>query len=366
VSGPAPQVLLASLMADDRPMCGVEHEYEVRAGGHAVDFRQLVDGLGLGRRLDPGDPHAHRGAWGGAITADKHEAEVVTPPVPLSPAAADAVHHWTVRGRRFLEDRLPPGHTLRGYSTHISVTVGDTTVQRTAGLFVRHLAPALMLLLDRRCSPGLLVRPRPGRLELCGEYAAGRTLRHAVAVAVAGVGLCEEAARSRRARRLLPVPLQVRTEPARERFGTYVDRTAFGPDLYADGRHARLRSRTGALSAGEHLAAVVDVLHARLTDLVAPDDLAALHDVVQGRSPLPVETDGEPVDDEPRCVVRPLVLDDRRRGPVTVRLEHATWWLYVFRVDCAGHTRWLSVPRPWLASFLTQLDAGVLDGALAD
>jgi hypothetical protein len=67
--------LWALLEPDERPVCGVEHEYEVRdAAGAVLDFRPVVDGLGLGRRLDPGDPHAHRGPWGGVVTADGREA----------------------------------------------------------------------------------------------------------------------------------------------------------------------------------------------------------------------------------------------------------------------------------------------------
>jgi hypothetical protein len=357
----------ALLQPDDRPVCGVEHEYEVHdAGGLPVDFRALCGDLALGRRLDPGDPRAARGPWGGVVTADGREAEVVTPPVPVGPRAADELHAWTTSGRRFLAGALPAGHTLTGYSTHVSVAVPDALVRRVAELVVAHLSPALMLLLDRPTSPGLLVRPRPGRLEICGEYADGRALRHAAAVVLAAADLCTAAARSRRLRAGLPATLAVRTEPARQRFGCYLDRTAFGPDLYATGRATVLRTRRGTVTAGDRLAAVVELLGDRLASLLAADDLAGLHAVAAAEEPLPLEQDRPPVDDGPRVPLAPLDLRDRVAGAVRVGVVSATWWTYVLRLDGPAASRWLTVPRPWLGSLLDGLDTGRLDGAVAD
>lgn len=362
--------LWSRLARDDRPVCGVEHEFTVSAAGAAVDFRTVVDGLGLGRRLDPGDPHAHRGAWGGVVTADGAEAEVVTPPVPVGPGAADLVHAYASAGRRFLAGRLPVGHVLTGYSTHLSTAVPDAVVRRTAALVVRHFSPALMLLLDRRSSPGLLVRPRPGRLEVCGEHVTGPALRQALAVVVAAAETCAAAAGSRRARGLLPPRLSLRTERAAVRYGTYVDRRAFGPDLYAEGRSAVLRARGGRITAGEHLALVVGLLGDRLRELLADDDLAGLHAVVAGDRPLPLEgdepPDDEPVDDDPRCATDPLDLRPRRVGDVDVEVVSATWWTTVLRLTGGARTRWLTVPAPWLRSMLDSLDRGELDDAVAE
>jgi hypothetical protein len=371
VTGTLPRVgsddVLAELWTllepDERPVCGVEHEHEVRdAAATVVDFRKLADTLDLGRRLDPGDPHAHRGPWGGVVTADGREAEVVSPPVPVGPDAADLVHAYATAGRQHLADRLPAGATLTGYSTHISTAVPDAVVRPVAALVVRHLSPALMLLLDRRTSPGLLVRPRPGRLEVCGEFAQGRSLRLAVAVVVAAGQLCEEAARSRRHE--LPPRLRLRTERAKERFGTYVDRTAFGPDLYTAGRSAVLRRRGGTVTAGEHLAEVVALLDDRLRDLLSDEDRTALHAVVAGDLPLPCEQEDLAPDDVPRRAVQPLALEPRRAGDVDVEFVHATWWTYVVKLD-GPRTRWLTVPRAWVRSFLDRLDDGSLDDVLA-
>jgi hypothetical protein len=233
-------------------------------------------------------------------------------------------------------------------------------VRRTATLVVRHLSPALMLLLDRRSSPGLLVRPRPGRLEVCGEYVTGSALRQVLAVVVAAGELCAEAAGSRPARALLPPRLSLRTERAAVRYGSYVDRRAFGPDLYADGRSAVLRVRGGRITAGEHLALVVELLGGRLRELLAHDDLTALHAVVAGDLPLPLESDG-PVEDDARCPTDPLDLGPRRVGPVDVEVVSATWWTYVLRLSGGARTRWLTVPAPWVRSMLDSLDSGALD-----
>jgi hypothetical protein len=347
--------LWALLEADERPVCGVEHEYEVRDGAGAVlDFRTVVDDLGLGRRLDPGDPHAHRGPWGGVVTADGREAEVVSPPVPVGASTPDVVHAYAVAGRRHLEEHLPDGATLTGYSTHISTAVPDHAARRVATLVVRHLSPALMLLLDRASSPGLLVRPRPGRLEVCGEFAEGRALRLAVAVVVASGQLCASD------RPVLPPRLRLRTERSRQRFGTYVDRRAFGPDLYAEGRSAVLRRRGGTVTAAEHLAEVVALLADRL--LLADDDLAALHAVVAGGEPLPCESPGS--DDAPRAVPPALDLSPRQAGAVGVEFVTATWWTSVVKLS-GDRERWLTVPRVWLGSFLDRLDDGSLDDVLA-
>jgi hypothetical protein len=55
----------------------------------------------------------------------------------------------------------------------------DEFVVEVGQMVLRSFAPALMFLLDAATSPGLLVRPRHGRLEFGGEYAeGGQTLLH--------------------------------------------------------------------------------------------------------------------------------------------------------------------------------------------
>lgn len=85
---------------------GVEHEYLVLGPSGRVDVRTLVDGLDLGVRADPTDPHAQRCAWGGVVTADGREAEVATPPVDVAAGAAAEVVALAAMGRSVLATAL--------------------------------------------------------------------------------------------------------------------------------------------------------------------------------------------------------------------------------------------------------------------
>jgi hypothetical protein len=215
----------------------VEHEYQVRRDGVLLDAREMIDDLpGLGPHLDPGDLHARRNSWGGITTADGAEAEIATPPVPLQPGFVTGVLDLVQRGEALLAGALGPDAALDGYSTHISVAVPDDTVVDVALRLARHFAPALGLLLDHAGSPGLLIRPRYGRLEVCSDFLPADRLRVGL-VATVGFVLAAEAGRD------LPPRLRLRLEPARQRSGWYVDRAAYGVDLYTEGRDATLRRR---------------------------------------------------------------------------------------------------------------------------
>ncbi len=270
--------------------CGVEHEYTVLADGRTVDFRGLIHTLDIpGRRLDPADRNAYRCGWGGAITADGREAEIATPPMPLERGFAAAVVHSAARGRACLDGVLPVGTQLRGYSTHINVSVPDGRVVAAARTFASRFAVALMLLMDDRTSPGLLVRPRRGRLELGGEYIDGDGLRAAVVMAT-GAAL---ASASRLPHRPLPRALVTKVVPTVERFGLYVDRRAFGPDLYEFGRAAVLTTTAGVRrTAQQELEQCWDSARRAARKYVDATDLTLVDDYVAGRRPLPCETTG--------------------------------------------------------------------------
>jgi hypothetical protein len=266
---------------------GVEHEFTVLdAGSAVVDFRRLIHTLPVpGRRLDPVDGNAYRCRWGGVITADGREAEIATPPIELGPGFASAVVESAARGRAVLESILPVGLTVHGYSTHLNVSVADKRVVRAARRFSARFAPALMLVMDRCTSPGLLVRPRRGRLELGGEFLGGTGLRAAVVMATG----CALACAGRGPRRV-PPPLSVRLEPTIERFGLYVDRGAFGSDLYRSGRSTVLRTGSGRTrTAQQHLEECWTVARSAGSDVFDPTDLAIVDEMVTGRRPLPSE-----------------------------------------------------------------------------
>ncbi len=271
--------------------CGVEHEYTVLADGQTVDFRGLIHTLDIpGRLLDPADSNAYRCGWGGVITADGREAEIATPPMPLEPGFASAVVHSAVRGRACLNGVLPAGSRLRGYSTHINVSVPDGRVVAAARALTTRFAVALMLLMDEPTSPGLLVRPRRGRLELGGEFIDGDGLRAAVVMATGAALACT----SRPPRRPLPRALVTTVVPTVERFGLYVDRRAFGPDLYEFGRATVVVTTAGIRrTAQQQLEQCWDVARRAARKYVDAADLAVVDDLVAGRRPLPCETTGD-------------------------------------------------------------------------
>jgi hypothetical protein len=64
--------------------------------------------------------------------------------------------------------------------------------------------------------------------------------------------------------------------------------------------------------------------------------------------------------------VAPLALHSRAADDLTVEVVSATWWTYVFRLEHPDATRWLTVPRQWVQSFLTELHSGRLDDVLTD
>lgn len=344
---------------------GVEHEFQLFDRRGVVDARTLWPTLGLdGARLDPGDPNAVRCRWGGVVTTDGREAEIATPPCRLGDRGVEGAGAFADVGASALRAALSAGVSMRGYSTHLNVEVDDRRGPAVARSVAVRMAPALMLLLDRRDSPGLLVRPRHRRLEIAGEFQRGDPLVAALALAT-GVVLAAEAATRRGSRIALPPPLALRLVAAPQRYGWYVDRRAGGEDLYGRGRGARLRTTAGATVRGQ------DVLESTWTtarpfvdDLVAASSLALVDRALEGARPLPCELP-TPVDvGQPGLVRAPVprsVLDPRRRGSVTVTTVTATWHAVTMRAESAGAVRWIRVPGECMDEFLTALDDGGLD-----
>ena len=170
-------------------LIGVEHEFTLRAGDRVLDFRDLIHTLPVdGIRVDPTDPNAYRCDWGGTITADGREAEIATPPVPVAAGFSGELTAWSDRGRASLGSVLPASIEVSGYSTHLNLQMPDRLNDAVCDGVIRRFVPALMLLTERADSPGVLVRPRPGRLEVGTEFVDGPSLR-AAAVLLAGVSV---------------------------------------------------------------------------------------------------------------------------------------------------------------------------------
>lgn len=342
---------------ETRPLAGVEHEYSVWRRGELVDFRTIVHRIGLpGLRLHPARADVYRCESGLELGADGNVAEVATPPVAIRSGFGAELDAWARAGAEELRRLVPTTLRLQGESTHLSVALDLAESERVSRLYATTFAPALMLLLDRATSPGLLVRPRPGRTELCGEFAEGRALQVAAVFAAGSVRAC--------ALGHAPPHLDVVVEPARRRYGWYVDRAAFGTDLYAGGRDALLRRRDGGrVTAQEHLRACWERSRDALRGSASGEELALVARAVDGLDPLPCEA----VDASPGLPVRPPAppsLRPRERPGFSVSIALATWDFTAYRVAGAGRGAVVCVPQPRLPAFLEALDGGRLDGVL--
>jgi len=353
-------------------LLGLEHEFIVRAAdGSPLDFRTVIHESGVGRRhLDPADPNAYRLPSGAVVTCDETEAEIAIAPVPGEGPFMGTVTAAAEAARSALARHLPRGAQLEGWSTHLSVSLPDDVARACGQRYTTTFAPALMLLMDRPRSPGLLIRPRPGRLELCGEYVAGPALQGAVAFVAGSVRALAAALGGATS---VAVPqLRGRIRLADTRYGWYVDRRAFGDDLYTVGRAARLPLASGGTSSAQaHLercwSAARDALIRSAN--VHEDDLVVTDEIVAGRSPLPSEGPiaEQQVPSHAPSSAHGRALRVRMRAAFGVAPVMLTWPAAVFLV--ADHDRprrlFAAIPADRLAPFLDALDAGRLDDLLA-
>jgi hypothetical protein len=372
-SSVAPDSLRPDIETDARGrFLGIEHEYRVlRRDGRQVEFRDLIHGLPIaGKRIDPGDTEAYRTESGYKITCDGSEAEIATPPLELSPSYAQQAAAWTGHAGQELAALLADRAVLEGGSTHISVSSDNTLVSRAAGMFSRTFAPALMLLMDAKSSPGLLVRPRHGRLEFGGEFVTGDHLSAALALAAGGAIVCERAAASFRAKAMLPPPIRVKVVRAVDRYGWYVGRDAFGLDLYERGRESLLhREILGTITAQECLEQSWASARAAIVDSVAASDLSAADDIVAGCALLPLESelDTSPpaTDDRPEPGPLGQAMLDIAMPRFTLSASVTTWDFTVFSATNETGSVHVSVPTPLLNDFLTEVSGGIHDTMLA-
>jgi hypothetical protein len=352
---------------------GVEHEFRVTSGGQPIDFRSIIADLDLqGRAIVADDPFARRCRGGFVVTADGPEAEIASPPVAMVPGFSRTLLTEADRARASLVDACGAARSVQGWSTHLNVEVAPARARATAQLVATRFAPALMLLMDGPTSPGLLVRPRPARLEIGGEFVTGDGLRAAAVMAAGAVLTCERAASDRRARRALPPAPDARIQPARARYGHYVDRSAYGGDLYEHGRSASFR--IGALRrtqlAQHHLEACWRAAEVELTGVVAPDELALAAAVVHGDLPLPLE--GGLTYDFDRVEALTVDGDDpmdvMRRPGWHMRPTVTSWDFTAYEIDASSTARSIvvTVPACQVAEFRRLARAGDLDDVLGE
>ena len=361
-------------------LLGLELEFSARSvRGGRVHFGSLIHRLGLdGIALDPGDPNAYRCSWGGVTTSDGAEAEIATPPVWTRPGFAGRLQGWARTGEAELRRAVPRGIWLDGYSAHFSAAMPAKLNDRVCRLYAETFAADLMLLTDRMDSPGLLVRPRPGRIELCGEFIENDSVAAAAAFVAGTTRACAAAVRRPGARIALPPRLDVELTRAVHRYGWYVDRRAFGTDLHAASRRALLRRASGGtIRAQSHLELAWAAARQALADDAAASDLHAADAMITGSLPLPAEQrqpdrtrGGKLGGDAPFPPVGFIVPDPPRLGAhvrpgFTLRPVAATWDFTVFEASGPARSAYACIPRDSLCGFVAALEEGALDGPIA-
>ncbi|MGA2529159.1 MAG: hypothetical protein ABSG36_08360 [Acidimicrobiales bacterium] len=356
---------------------GLEQEYRVSAGDRVVDFRTLIHRLELGRpRLDPADLGAYKLKSGAVLTADEAEAEIALPPRLVAPGFGYAIAAAALSERLDLVSRLPERTRIDGYSTHISVAVRPSSLLAIAKLYATTFGAALMLLMDSVCSPGLLVRPRASRLELGGEFVDGDRLVVAAIFAVGSVRACQRHLEPGSRRAPFPDRLRVELERDDQRYGWFVCRTAFGADLYRDGRDTLLVPRGGSpIRAQAHLERCWAVARETLVGDLDATELGLADSAVSSTEPLPAlrpsgasgEGPSRPsancVMSEPIAAAFGSAVRAHSRAGYDLAPVMLTWDSAVFVVSDPRRDRiaFAHVPAPLLASFTGQLEQGVLD-----
>jgi hypothetical protein len=163
--------------------------------------------------------------------------------------------------------------------------------------------------------------------------------------------------------------LAVRLALDDRRYGWYVDRRAFGPDLYRHGRRTRLICASGAtITAQEQLELSWALARRALTGVVSEDDFAPADELVRGKLPLPIE---DAVYDEssahPGAAPSPSpygrALHSRRRPGFDIAPVMIAWNACVFVIVTADRSRqaFACIPHDYVERFVNRLDSGSLD-----
>ena len=311
--------------------------------------------------------YAHRQRIGTAITCDEAEAEVSTPPIVLNRGVSSEIDSWVRAASHQLVEAVP-NLDLEGCSSHISMSAPEAIAVRAAGIFSRTFAPAVMLLMERQDSLGLLVRPRAGRIEIGGDFVTGEPLLAAALMVAGGARMAYAVAAGERPPSSLAPAVAVDVVPAVDRFGWYVDRSAFGFDLYDLGTAAVFRREQGGeLGAMSYLAAAWSSARRALRGLVGREDRRAIESMLRNvdRMPLSAALSREPPRPARRLVRSEMgsVLDVIYRPSFSVQAVVAIWDFTVFRVNGRRHA-FVTVPRNDLAGFLGDARTGRLDEPL--
>jgi hypothetical protein len=154
---------------------GIECEYWFYEDGLQRDFGQyigpLVEMTALPLRCE--SPTQFRMPDGHVLSADGWYIEMATPPEPLRPhtpreLAADVIQsrNWLIEWLEACSARVGRQYRLNGYSTHLNLQTEPGRQERLAHAFALRYSPLFLYLTCLPDTRAMMVRPRPGRLEL--------------------------------------------------------------------------------------------------------------------------------------------------------------------------------------------------------
>ena len=236
------------------------------------------------------------------LACDGQEAEFATVPIDYQGDGclrlASEVTRCRVHMLKLLHSIGVP--EVRGYSTHLNISAPPGREWELATVISATIAPALILLMEARQSPGLLIRPRRGRLEIGSEYIDDTDQLAAAIVFLTGTvqaylfdGLLWAQ---------FPRLSLKRWEEANIRPGIFLPHDAYSESIYAYGRAANLELENGGhISAGELLEGCSRLALAALAGKISPRSAHALRRLVDQTGSLQIE---RPLD--PAVIARPV------------------------------------------------------------
>ncbi len=283
---------------------GVEQEFDLFDGQRRLDFQALFPRLIAGGRCVPfrNSESAVILEAGYMLGCDGQEAEIATAPISLHAAGPLRLAREVTRCRGHMLALLQRAGVpeVRGYSTHLSISVPAGRERELAEALSVTVAPALVLLMESRSSPGMLLRTRRGRLEIGSEYIDDEQQLAAAAVFLAGsvhAFLYDE-----ETWRQFPRLRLVRWEEATIRPGIYLPRDAYGESIHDLGRLANLELQDGGtLDAGALLEICTRLVLRELEGIVQQEAFDALEHAAHQPGSLQIERDADPSFIAPRA-----------------------------------------------------------------
>lgn len=335
--------------------CGIEQEFYVLQDGRQLDFRTIIHGLGIpGARIDPSDVNAYRLADGSVFTADETEAEFATIPVDVVPGFAPGLAGLSSQLSRQLSAHLA-GFQLRGAATHVNVSLPPGKVDSVVLNYATTFGPMLQALWDRPSGHGIMIRPRPGRIEFGGEFIAGARLAAVALFCVASVATLAGRGQS--------IPrFRSAVRPATGRLGIELRRDTYAEGAYTSGRRAVLHSAAGApVTLASAIESIWRSCRSAAVRAGTAGEVRTIDRVVRGQLPLGIEGLPLPPAGEGGRVMRSWVatpLTGWSAGGRTLRPRYDTWDYTVF--ECRDReARWfVNVPRHAMGPFVQAAESG--------